>query len=246
MPDLDTSVTEPGSQTGAGENASPEQSSPETEIQGSGEVAQPREARGIPHDRVEEMISRRLAKERATWEKEQLVPLRQQHEDYTRRMTEGQLAFLEKMGFVTREQPQPLTRDEIDKRFQDFERSTMQRAQEAYHSQRIQDGWGYAMKKHPELVKSEFFQNACLQTYASSAQKGENKSLADIADDVAKWIGGNRGAAQQIEREQQMSPTRRVVPGGRGAAGPGANKGDKKMSVAEKIQARLKASRDSE
>lgn len=245
MPADNESVIESGSQTGADgveqNGDAGGQSSPELEAQGSGEEnKQPRE-NAIPHSRVEEMIARRVEKERASWEKEHLAPLRQKYEDGMSRLTNAQIAWLEKMGFIEREQPKPLTRDEFDKRFKDFETQVMERSNQAYYYQQIQSGFEYGQTKYPELIKSEYFQDMVLSAYQRNPARNFNK----IIDEAAKFIGANRGAAQQVERERQMDPSRRVVPSGRGAGGGGRHESNKKQSVAERIQARLKASRES-
>ena len=53
-----------------------------------------------------------------------------------------------------------------------------------------------------------------------------------------------RAANLQAEKEKQLTPDRRVVPGGRGAAGGSGSKDVKKLSVAQKIQNRLRSSKE--
>jgi hypothetical protein len=228
------SVIESGSQTGDG--VQPQSSGTEDGEQGlEGASGEGKRENAIPHSRVEQMIASRLERERQAWLDKEVTPLRKQIEEQNSRLTQGQLAFLEKMGWYKPEGPKPLTREEFEEKIKAQEEKFQQAQIQSYHAQRINEGWRQVSGKYPQLAKIKYFQNAVLAEYAENP----NRDFAEIGEEAAQQLLAHQSAVRQEERDERMAPHRRVVPSGRGAGGGSEGGKGKKLSVSEKIRAKL-------
>jgi hypothetical protein len=213
----------------------------------SGGERQEREENRIPQSRVEEMWAKREAKMRKEWEEKELFPIRQRYEADQQRLVQAELARLEKMGWYTPEQPKPVTQDQIEKMFEDrlggLEKKYREEQYQLYYTQRISDGWKEVSRKHPSLAEEKWFQDSVLAAYAENPKA----DIPTIADTYAKRVEAQYAAFSQRqaeEKQEQRRPDKRVMPGGRGAAG--GSKGDegKKQTVAQKLLARLQSEKE--
>jgi hypothetical protein len=237
-------VIEPGAQTGEQEITVPADNA-------GGEGKETREEREnrIPISRAEEMWKRREQKLRQELEEKELNPLRQKVSSFEadqKRLVEAELARLQKMGWYTPEAPKPVTQDQLEKllseKIEAVEKKSREERVQMFHQQRITDGWRIVAKNHPELAKEKFFQDAVLASYAENPQQ----DFVDIAESYVKRleaVTASRANASNEERNARRDPSRRVVPGGRGAAGGAGNKEEKKLTIAEKIAAKLRANK---
>lgn len=207
-----------------------------------------REENRIPQSRVEQMWQKREQELRKSWEEKELSPVRKQFEEHQQRLTQAELARLEAMGWLQKEQPKPVTMDQLEKMFSEREAKLIESQREErlqmYYSQRISDGWREVSRKYPSLANKKTYQNAVLAMYAENPQA----DFVGLADEAAKDYEGyvtEREAATQKERESRRAPDRKIVPSGRGAAGgSGSGESKGKRSVAQKIQDQIKSMRE--
>jgi G3E family GTPase len=203
------------------------------------EAQQQQEENRIPQSRVEEMISKRIQKERETWERQHLAPMKQKYEELNNNLTKAEIARMKAMGWVTDEPEKPVTMASVKEMLESQAKQSQQRMSEYIYSQRITSGWREVQRSHPELAPIKGFQDSVLARYAENPQR----DFVDVSEEVAKEFEGfyaARSNAAAKKKEEQMRPDRRVVPSGRGSGGGGGNKDEgRKQTVAEKIRGKL-------
>lgn len=229
----------------AGENESVNEQGPQPreEVQHEQverQETQQQEENRIPQSRVEEMITRRLEKERQSWEQQHLEPERQKFRQLQDQQTKAEIARMTAMGWITPEAPKPVTQEMLDSRFSAMQKQFEQKATEQIYAQRITGGWREVSRTHTALSKVKSFQNAVLAAYAEQPQR----DFVEVANEVANEYEGfyaARSNEMAARKTEQLRPDRRVVPSGRGAGGGsgGNQEGNKKQSVAEKIRSKL-------
>jgi hypothetical protein len=202
----------------------------------------------IPISRAEEMWQRREAKARADWEEKHLKPLQSKNAEYEKVLStiaKGQLEFGRQLGVIPPEKPPaPLTRDEFESMFTERMAKVEEQQRAMYHQARITSGWEQVASKYPKWAGNKQFQQAALNSYSQNPEMPMLAHAESIIKDLLDPYANDRAGALAAEKEKQLTPDRRVVPSGRGAAGGSGGKPTKKQSVAEKIQARLRASKE--
>lgn len=213
---------------------------PDIEVEADGGESSGDKENRIPISRAEEMWRRREAKLRQELLDKEVNPLKKKFEDLNGKQTEALIGWLKGMGYYQEQPEKPLSRKELEEMFDQREKNLTRQMLAHSYEERIRSGWVTVAGKYPGLAKNKLFQSAVLDSYANDP----STSVADHAEAVVKNLldpyHTEKSASLQREREDQTRPDRRVVPSGRGAGGSGTGKNEKKMSVAERIQARLK------
>jgi hypothetical protein len=241
----DNGVNESESQTGDQEPIASEQAESQpaeraerSERRDRDDVPRAKGSNAIPHDRVEQMITQRIAKERASWEEQHLNPLKKQFEENMGRVTQGQLAWAKAMGWYEDPKPKTITQEDLEARLTAMEQKRQQESVYQYHSTRINEGWESISEKYPKLKENMQFRRLVLAEYAENP-----RSMIKIGDEMAKVFVAAMNAEKRVEQESRNRPDRKVVSSGRGAGGGAGAKGEAKQGVADRIKARLQASR---
>lgn len=202
----------------------------------------------IPHSRVEEMYKRRLEKAQAEWRNQHLSPLEKkmaQYEEVLGKVGKGQLAFLKEMGLYKDEPPKPFTREDFQSALDERFNKHNEELRQYLYQERIVREWGPVANKYPKFAGNKMFQDAALYAFSQNPQK----TLGEHADEIVKTLldpyADEKASALAKKKVDELRPSNRVVPGGRGAGGgAGGSAAEPKQSVAQKIAARLKAARE--
>lgn len=241
----ETVVTGPESTPDAVVDAPEPAAKPESDAVGGVEVEN-----RIPISRAEEMWRKREEKARAKWEAEVLGPIKAKNSEYEKALSQvakGQIEFARQMGVIPPEQPpKPVTQEDIDKMFTERMGKIEEQNRMWYHQQRIAAGWETVKAKYPaSLVANQRFQQAVLHSYSQNPDIGIPEHADAIRKEMLEPYATERADALRAEKDKQLTPDRRVVPSGRGAAGgSGSTKTEPRKSVAQRIQDRLKASKE--
>lgn len=203
----------------------------------------------IPISRAEEMWRKREEKARAKWEAEVLGPMKTKNQEYEKvlsQIAKGQLEFGRQLGVIPPEAPpKPLTQDDLEKILTERMAKVEENQRMMYHQQRISTGWEQVVGKYPKFAGNKRFQDAVLHSYSQNPDLSIPQHAESIVKELLDPYASERASSLQVEREKQLTPDRRVVPSGRGAAGgSGGSKTEAKKSVAQRIQDRLRASRE--
>jgi hypothetical protein len=195
------------------------------------------------------MWRRREAKARADWEEQHLKPLQTKNAEYEKVLStiaKGQLEFGRQLGVIPPEQPpKPLTQDDFEKMFTERMTKVEEQQRMWYHQSRITSGWEQVAGKYPKYAGNKRFQDAVLHSYSQNPDLPIPAHADAIVKELLDPYASDRADSIRTEKEKARSPDRIVVPGGRGAAGgSGGNKGESKKGVAQRIQDRLRASRE--
>lgn len=200
---------------------------------------QQQEENRIPQSRVEEMISKRIEKERQNWERMHLEPERQKFRSLQDQQTKAEIARMKAMGWINDEPAKPVTEEMLNSRFDAMQKQYEQKMTEQVYAQRITGGWREVSRANPALAKVKSFQNAVLAAYAEQPQRDFVEVATEVANDYEGFYAA-RSNEMAAKKQEQLRPDRRVVPSGRGAGGgTGGKQEGKKQSVAEKIRGKL-------
>jgi hypothetical protein len=208
----------------------------------------PEKENRIPISRAEEMYRKRLEKARSEWTEKELNPLRTKMTEYEKtlgQVAKGQIEFGRALGVIPKEEaPKPLTQADFEKQLNERLADVNKQNLERYHQERINNGWQQVMAKYPKIAGNKWLHNAFFNSYAENPDMPVLQHVDLIVKELLDPYATERGAALQKEKEKQLSPANRVVPGGRGGAGGSGNKDEVKKGVAQRVADALRARKE--
>lgn len=201
-------------------------------------------SRTYSEEHLQKVLRERLEQQKRSYEKRlsEFETKTKQYEGYWERLSQAEYARAKALGYVQEEQPKPVTQQDIESRFAEFERrmsEQQQKVEEARLYNKLKADYEHGEREAGDWAQVPGFKQAFVDAWGKS---NGTKSPAEIAKAIVSGYEKVLAARQnQVAATKEATLKSQPVKGGGGTASPAP--ADAGGPMHKQIMAALRASR---